>query len=58
MTRHVDIAVIGPDQRTRRIAECEAVLRDLREHPLDVEPYRAELADVERELLALLAAEE
>jgi hypothetical protein len=55
MTPHLDIAVIGPDQRTRRVGELEAVRADLREHPLDVAPYHAELADVERELLELLA---
>jgi hypothetical protein len=58
MTQHLDIATIGPSTRTRRIAECEAVLADLREHPIDCEPYVVELRSVEAELLALLAAEE
>jgi hypothetical protein len=51
------VTVIGPDTRTRRIAEVEAVLHDLRAHPVDLEVYDAEVADVERELLRLLLAD-
>jgi hypothetical protein len=41
-----------------RIAETEAVLRALREHPLlDSEHYDAEVMQTERELLRLMLAE-
>jgi hypothetical protein len=57
MTPHLDIVTIGPDTRSRRIAEYEAVLADLRANPVDVEPYHAEVASVQAELLSLLVAE-
>jgi hypothetical protein len=58
MSTHLDIATIGPDQRSRRIAEVSAVLRDLQENPVDLEPYEEELAETERELLRLLTLTE
>jgi hypothetical protein len=57
VTAHLDIAVIAPDERSQRIAEVEAVLRDLRQHPVDLEVYDEEVADVERQLLRLLLAD-
>jgi hypothetical protein len=58
MTAHLDILTIPPSERTRRIGELEAVRADLREFPVDAEPYTEELRSVEAELLALLTAEE
>jgi hypothetical protein len=46
--------VIGPSPRARKIAECEAVLHDLREFPVDAEPYVEEVRSVEAELRELL----
>jgi hypothetical protein len=57
VTAHLHIVTIPPDQRSQRIAEAQAVLADLREHPIDCEPYVEELRAVERELRELLAAE-
>jgi hypothetical protein len=54
MTAHLDILTVPPDRRSQRIAEVSAVLRDLQEHPLDLEVYDEELAETERELLRLL----
>jgi hypothetical protein len=54
VTHHLNVAVVPPSQRTCRIAELEAVLRDLREFPVDAQPYVEEVRSVEADLLHLL----
>jgi uncharacterized protein (DUF58 family) len=54
VSSEMGIREIEPSERTRRIAEIEAVLHQLREKPEDTDAYRAELRNVERKRMELL----